>query len=67
MVGTVRPPGAAYWQRQGWLVADFSRLLVRRKPRLDRAWALSRGDVEQLLTFAETWPATAAAVWAVLT
>jgi integrase/recombinase XerC/integrase/recombinase XerD len=37
---------AAYWQRQGWLAADFSRQLERRKPRPDR----SRAEVEQLLT-----------------
>ena len=41
---------AAYWTRQGWLAADFSRLLQRRKPRPDRSRALSRGQVEQLLT-----------------
>ena len=41
---------AAYWQRQGWLAADFSRILVRRKPRPDRARALSHVEVEQLLT-----------------
>ena len=41
---------AAYWQRQGWLAADFSRMLERRKPRPDRSRALSRADVEQLLT-----------------
>lgn len=41
---------AAYWQRQGWLAADFSRMLVRRKPRPDRARALSKAEVEQLLT-----------------
>ena len=41
---------AAYWQRQGWLAADFSRILVRRKPRPDRARALSHAEVEQLLT-----------------
>jgi integrase/recombinase XerC/integrase/recombinase XerD len=40
----------AYWQRQSWLAADFSRLLVRRKPRPDRGRALSRGEVDQLLT-----------------
>jgi integrase len=40
----------AYWRRQGWLVADFSRMLVRRRPRPDRARALSRGEVDQLLT-----------------
>jgi integrase len=40
----------AYWQRQGWIAADPSRILVRRKPRPDRARALSRADVEQLLT-----------------
>ena len=41
---------AAYWQRHGWLAADFSRRLVRRKPRPDRGRALSRGEVDQLLT-----------------
>jgi integrase len=41
---------AAYWQRQGWLAADFTRTLVRRKPRPDRARALSHAEVEQLLT-----------------
>ena len=41
---------AAYWQRQGWLAADFSRMLVRRRPRPDRGRALSRGEVDQLLT-----------------
>jgi integrase/recombinase XerC/integrase/recombinase XerD len=41
---------AAYWQRQGWLAADPSRMLRRRKPRPDRVRALSRADVEQLLT-----------------
>ena len=40
---------AAYWQRQGWLAADFTRMLERRKPRPDRSRALSRNDVEQLL------------------
>jgi integrase/recombinase XerC/integrase/recombinase XerD len=41
---------AAYWQRQGWLAADPSRMLERRKPRPDRSRALSRAEVEQLLT-----------------
>ena len=41
---------AAYWRRQGWLVADFSRMLVRRKPRPDRDRALSHSEVDQLLT-----------------
>ena len=40
---------AAYWQRQGWITADPSRMLERRKPRPDRARALSVADVEQLL------------------
>jgi integrase len=40
----------AYWQRQGWITADPSRMLKRRKPRPDRARALSRAEVEQLLT-----------------
>ena len=41
---------AAYWQRQGWLAADFSRMLVRRKQRPDRGRALSHSEVDQLLT-----------------
>ena len=45
---------AAYWQRQGWLAADPSRLLVRRKPRPDRSRALSRAEVGQLLTREDT-------------
>jgi integrase len=42
--------GSRYWQRQGWITADPSRMLRRRKPRPDRVRALSRADVEQLLT-----------------
>ena len=34
---------AAHWQRHGWLAADFSRMLVRRKPRPDRGRAPRRG------------------------
>lgn len=41
---------AAYSQRQGWIGVDPSRMLTRRKPRPDRARALSRAEVEQLLT-----------------
>jgi integrase len=41
---------AAWWMRQGWITADPSRLLNRRRPRPDRARALSRAEVEQLLT-----------------
>jgi integrase/recombinase XerC/integrase/recombinase XerD len=40
----------AYWQRQGWIGADPSRMLTRRKPGPDRSRALSRAEVEQLLT-----------------
>jgi integrase len=40
----------AYWQRQGWLGDDFSRMLERRKPRPDHTRALTRAAVEQLLT-----------------
>ena len=39
----------AYWRRQGWITADPSRMLERRKPRPDRSRALSVADVEQLL------------------
>ena len=41
---------AAWWMLQGWITADPSRMLKRRKPRPDRARALSQGEVEQLLT-----------------
>jgi len=41
---------AAWWIQQGWIAADPSRMLTRRKPRPDRARALSRAEVEQLLT-----------------
>jgi integrase len=41
---------AAWWVQQGWITADPSRLLKRRKPRPDRARALSLAEVEQLLT-----------------
>jgi integrase len=41
---------AAWWMRQGWITADPSRLLKRRRPRPDRARALSRAEIEQLLT-----------------
>jgi integrase len=40
----------ASWQRHGWITADPSRMLQRRKPRPDRSRALSRADVERLLT-----------------
>ena len=40
---------AAWWMRQGWITADPSRMLQRRKPRPDRARALSRAEVGQLL------------------
>jgi integrase len=41
---------ASWWMQQGWITADPSRMLKRRKPRPDRARALSRAEVEQLLT-----------------
>jgi integrase len=44
---------AAYWEQQGWIAADPSRMLRRRKPRPDRSRALSRGLVERLLTSAD--------------
>jgi integrase len=40
----------AYWQRQGWLGGDLSRMLERRKLRPDRSRTLTRAAVEQLLT-----------------
>jgi integrase len=56
---------AAYWQRQGWLAADFTRLLERCRPRPDRARALSRGEVEQLLT-REDIPLRERTLWSML-
>jgi integrase len=41
---------AAYWADQGWTTKDPSRLLRRRRPRQDRSRALSRAEVETLLT-----------------
>jgi integrase len=41
---------AAWWMQQGWITAGPSRMLKRRRPRPDRARALSRAEVEQLLT-----------------
>jgi integrase len=41
---------ARWWQEQGWSTADPSRRLRRRKLSPDRSRALSRADVEQLLT-----------------
>jgi integrase/recombinase XerC/integrase/recombinase XerD len=41
---------AAWWMQQGWITADTSRMLKRRKPRPDRARALSQAEVEHLLT-----------------
>ena len=41
---------AAWWIQQDWITADPSRMLTRRRPRPDRARALSRAEVEQLLT-----------------
>jgi integrase len=41
---------AAYWTRQDWLAADFSRMLQRRKPRPDRSRALSEAEIERLLS-----------------
>jgi len=56
---------AAYWQRQGWLAADFTRILARRKPRPDRARALSRAEVEALLT-REDLPLRERTLWTML-
>lgn len=41
---------AGYWSDQDWITADPTRLLRRRKPRPDRDRALSRDQVEELLT-----------------
>jgi site-specific recombinase XerD len=40
----------AYWTAQGWASADPTATLRRRKVAADRSRALSRADVEQLLT-----------------
>jgi len=39
-----------YWQEQGWLAEDPARMLRRRRKAPDRSRALSRADVERLLT-----------------
>jgi len=41
---------AAYWTAQGWLAADFSRMLQRRKPRPDRSRALDAAEIDRLLS-----------------
>jgi hypothetical protein len=43
-------PAAAWWMEQGWITAGPARMLKRRKPRPDRARALSQAEVEQMLT-----------------
>jgi site-specific recombinase XerD len=40
----------AYWTAQGWAAADPTATMRRRKVAPDRSRALSRGDVEQLLS-----------------
>lgn len=55
----------AYWERQGWLAAGFSRLLERRKPRPDRDRALSRAEVDGLLS-REDIPIRERTLWAML-
>lgn len=54
-----------YWQAQGWVSADPSRMLVRRQPRPDRSRALSRADVEALLT-GERFPLRDRLLWRML-
>ena len=39
-----------YWADQGWLAEDPARMLRRRRKAADRSRALSRADVERLLT-----------------
>jgi integrase len=41
---------ARYWADQGWLTEDPARMLRRRRKAPDRSRALSRADVERLLT-----------------
>jgi len=43
-----------YWRDQGWITSDPLRSLRRRQPRPDRSRALSRVDVERLLTREDT-------------
>jgi hypothetical protein len=40
----------SYWTRQGWIAADPTRMLPRRRQRADRSRALDRAEVERLLT-----------------
>lgn len=40
----------AYWQRQGWITADPSRLMERRKQSPDLSRALTRAEVSRLLS-----------------
>jgi integrase len=40
----------SYWQRQGWIAADPTGRLVRRRQRPDRSRALDRAEVDRLLT-----------------
>lgn len=56
---------AAYWDRQGWLAADPTRLLERRKPRPDRARAMTRAEVDRLLT-REDIPLRERTLWTML-
>jgi integrase len=39
-----------YWQLQAWTADDPTRKIIRRRPRPDRSRALTRADVERLLT-----------------
>jgi integrase/recombinase XerC/integrase/recombinase XerD len=45
----IRSAGA-YWAEQGWVSADLARMLRRRRERPDRDRALSREQVEELLS-----------------
>jgi len=56
---------ARYWADQGWLSEDPSRLLRRRRPRRDRSRALSRAEIEVLLT-RENIPLRERTLWRML-
>ncbi len=54
-----------YWQTQDWLARDPTRLLRRRRPPHDRTRAVSRAELEQLLTRVDL-PLREKALWRLL-
>src|SRR5215472_13414626 len=63
--GWMPAAAAAYWADQGWLATDPTAALRRRRPRPDRARALGRAAVEELLT-RENIPLRERALWRML-